>query len=351
MTIPKITLTILGATGSGKTTFLIGMYAVLSAGVNGYFMSATDPDKDLDLADDWETICSGTGKPDASSEVPVPYDFILNYGTEPILRLDCLDFRGKAATERLGQPDTPDDVAQLRKRLNESDSIFVVLDGHQVGKWVNAGCPRRITRSENPSLGYSKYITDAVNARKNAGKPSTSLVVVVTKSDAVRGITGMSSGQAMQQVLDNIEKLVPPAKFPGVTAALCPVKLGNFGAAPDDIGFATFDPDLMDPKFLHKPVIFALVHYLSEQIAYNTRDLDSAARSTSAAREELSTLRNRFLGEWLYKKQTQSAQERIDRGMAAEQSLEQGIKSARERADKLMAELQEIPIIKDGEIQ
>jgi hypothetical protein len=345
MSIPKITLTMLGATGSGKTTFLIGMYAVLSAGVNGYFMTTTDPDKDLDLADDWDLICSGSGMPNPNSDEPIPYDFILNYGTEPILNLDCLDFRGNAAFERsTAAPDVP----QLHERLTRSDSIYIIVDGHQVGKWINDGCPKQYSYRENPAIRYTRYVNQAIEARKKDGKPSTSLAVVVTKVDALGALTGTPRGKAMQVVCDNIDNLVPAAKSVGVTAAVCPVMLGNFGAAPNGIGFPRVDPSSIDPRFLQKPVIFSLVHYLSEQIAYNSRDLDSVARGTSAAKQEIDALRGQFLGGWLNRDEIKKAEGRLNRGLESEKSIGEELKSTRARAEKLMQELAQIPIIKDG---
>jgi hypothetical protein len=351
MSIPKITLTMLGATGSGKTTYLIGMYAVLSAGVNGYFMTTTDPDRDLDLADDWDLICSGTGMPNPNSDEPIEYDFVLNYGTEPILQLDCLDFRGNAAHERLGRPDTPGDVAKLHERLTRSDSIYIVVDGHLVGNWINEDCPRQDNQKINPALRYTRYVNAAVQARKEAGKPSTSLVVVVTKVDAVSAITGIPAGQAMQLVLDNIEKLAPSAKSVGVAAALCPVKLGNFGVAPSGGRFDRVDPNSIDPRFLHKPVIFSLVHYLSEQIAYSSHDLDAVARGTQEARNEIDALRGQFLGGWLNNAEIKKRRNRVRIAEESANDIRKELESARVRASKLMEELDNIPIMRDGKIQ
>ncbi|MFD0635025.1 hypothetical protein ACFQ9X_29295 [Catenulispora yoronensis] len=57
MTVPQAKVTMLGTKGSGKTTYLLGMYAVLSAGVQGHTLVTTDLDDDEDMADAWYELC------------------------------------------------------------------------------------------------------------------------------------------------------------------------------------------------------------------------------------------------------------------------------------------------------
>src|SRR5216683_6066403 len=134
MSIPKITLTMLGASGSGKTLFLHGMYATLSAGIAGFFMYTRDPDDDLDMMDVWRMLCKKGELPPATPvDEPNRYDFVFKRGFESLLGFDCVDFRGGVTDGKAG---SAADVDEIRKRLLETDSIYLVLDGGHVAEWI-----------------------------------------------------------------------------------------------------------------------------------------------------------------------------------------------------------------------
>lgn len=57
-----IKITMLGASGTSKTCFMIGMYAAMREGVRGFTFSTSDWDLDLKLDEDWERILNGEGR-------------------------------------------------------------------------------------------------------------------------------------------------------------------------------------------------------------------------------------------------------------------------------------------------
>src|SRR5262245_58426977 len=106
MSIPEIKLTMLGVSGCGKTTLLHGMYAMLSAGVSGYLTYTHDPDVGNDLDAAWGALADRGVMPEPTSDQPAEYDFVFTNGIEPLVRINCVDFRGGAMTGR-GGPDGP----------------------------------------------------------------------------------------------------------------------------------------------------------------------------------------------------------------------------------------------------
>src|SRR5262249_54193366 len=124
----------LGTTGSGKSTYLLGMYAVMSAGLQDYFLYAEDADQDLDLSDAWDLLCDTGELPPANNvDEYREFSFVFKQGVTPLLGIDWMDYRGGAVSAR---GDSAEDVGMLRARLEQSDSVYLVVDGEQLGNWL-----------------------------------------------------------------------------------------------------------------------------------------------------------------------------------------------------------------------
>ena len=123
-----IKITMLGTTGAGKTSYLLGMYAVMQTGVQGFTLSAKDIDMDLDLTERWEQLISLEGEdrwPAPNAAATEHYAFDFSYGFRPLIGFEWLDYRGLALSDRSGQvsfdPETkmaiePDRRAKIRTR-------------------------------------------------------------------------------------------------------------------------------------------------------------------------------------------------------------------------------------------
>jgi hypothetical protein len=351
MSIPKITLTMLGANASGKTAFLLGMYMTLHRGIGGYGIITKDRDDHYDLRKAWATLNTQGEFPPPNGVDPIEHNFIFRYGFDPLLDLDVLDFRGNAGLESARGASASADVTQLRARLRKSDSVYIALDSEAVGQWIRRGCKEETTPWAEDIAEFGSYVSEAAQAQRKDGRPGISLVVLLTKADRLPDITGLSKGDASVKATDNLENLLEVAFYPGVTTLVCPIQLGNLGPAPTKPGQAhRIDPSRMDPRFLHKPVIFSLMHYLSEQVVIDSVRLERAEADQAAAREEVERLQNAYLGfgSWFNSKQIRDVGGQIDEGMRGAREINAGLASARERADQLMSELNGLPIIKDG---
>lgn len=142
MTIPELTLTAIGTKFSGKSTFLLGMFDILSAGLHGYFMFTEDPDEGIDLQDTWDRLMDLGRLPDPTTKTKC-YRFVFNHGLTPLVTIDWMDYRGGALDDR---GDSSPDVVELRERLNRSDSIYLMLDG---GRWRSGSTIRGASALSN----------------------------------------------------------------------------------------------------------------------------------------------------------------------------------------------------------
>ncbi|MEK2490222.1 hypothetical protein WN990_11700 [Kitasatospora purpeofusca] len=348
MTVPRLTLTMLGASGSGKTAYLHGMYNRLSMGVQGYYLYATDPDLDLDLAEHWAALRRNGTMPKATSEDPIAFDFVFRRGMRDLMTIDCVDFRGNAALDRRS---TAKDAGPLQDRIAVSDSIIVALDSEHVAEWIRHGTPGNLDRFGEPMeiSRFGRAISEVFSSRLDAGDPVPGVTVLLTKADLLAERTGMRASEALRAAVRNLHNLLPwlaGDEAEGVTMALCAVQLGNFGGAVQP----TVDASRIAPKNLHLPIIFSLRHYLSEGIVRNRQEMSRLSDSLDASRGELAALSQGFFGGLFKGTQKDSARQQIDRLVASSSATAADLQKAQDRCRDLDDELKGIPIFRDGRL-
>lgn len=353
MNVPKITLTMLGASGSGKTLFLHGMYAMLSAGVAGYFMYTDDPDDDIDLMDAWSLLSEEGELPPANSvDGQKQYQFVFKYGLDPLFSVDCVDFRGGVTDAKLGDAA---DVEQIRKRLQVTDSIYLVLDGGRVAEWIlkikdlaedevvtwnRATDPMRIAK-------LTQFIDKAAEARRSRGKLAPSVVILITKSDLIPDITGMPKPKALGIAARRLSTLVPIAYAKGITALICPVQVGTFGT---DL-HKPVNPADLDPVGLHQPFVFSLWHYLTEVIQEDNEALRLLRERQADEYAQLNELRGRFGARFFHGDKIRGREEDIADNGRRIGDLGSRLSDSQSMVTQLMNQLGSLPIIKDGLLQ
>jgi len=339
MTNCTVTVTILGATGSGKSTYMLGMYAKLSRGLHQYFVLTRDPDVDLDLADAWDLLCdTGELPPPTAMDQDQTYPFQLKHGVQPLIDIDWMDYRGGAIRDRTDAQDTQ----RLRARLEVSDSIYVVLDGGGVADWLDTGNAERASRGMEVRR-ISTMIQSAVAARQQRGLTAPSIVVLITKIDLIRQRHG-KLGPVLAEVVKRLEDLLPVAFATGITALVCPVQLGDFGPGLHE----HVDPESIKPIGLHRPLIFSFMHYLTVGIESHRQRLAEISAGIGTVNAELGQLRSGFMGGF-FKRSRIAAAEQLGQELEREiEGISKDQKGDEDRIKQLAEELAGHPIIRDG---
>jgi hypothetical protein len=292
---PTITITMLGATGSGKSTFMLGMYGMLAGGIHGYFAHAAH-DEHLHLIDQWDRLHDEGKLPPPTAERPRPYRFTFMRGIQELLNIDWLDYRGGALSDTASTADT----AQLLARMVESDGVYLVLDGTKVAAWVRGLYDAAAVDRPAPEMGrirrsmrvedMTRVLLDAIRQRDDMGKQPPSLVVVITKMDTLASISGLTYDETVELVRGYLKDLLPAAYIEGVTTLLQPVQLGAFGTTTAEV----VDRDSVAPRDLQKPFIFTFLEYLRNRIDEEDRFLGAAQSRRVATENELRLLSSRF---------------------------------------------------------
>ncbi|MFD5084715.1 hypothetical protein ACFVYP_32680 [Kitasatospora sp. NPDC058201] len=349
MDVPSISVTMIGAAGSGKTAYLHGMYNRLSSGLKGYYLYTTDPDRDLDLAEHWARLRrTGEMPKPTPDDVPVTYEFVFRRGMRDLMQVDFVDFRGDSLAAPRG---SAPDVSRLAERLEATDTIILALASEHVAEWVKAGAPGSLERAgdlmEIPrcSIAISRVFSNRFRARQ----PPPGVVVLLTKVDLLAARTGMSAAEALQVVARNLGNLVPALageEAEGVTVALCPIQLGAFGEGDRTIVDAT----RISPKNLHLPIVFSLRHYLSEGIARNEHEMARLSAGLDSSRGELAALSQGLFGGIFRGDRKSSARQQIERLVADSRATSADLQRAQDRCAELDQELRGIAIYRDGRL-
>jgi len=343
MATPKLKLTMLGTTGSGKTTFLLGMYNTMSLGVQGYFLYTEDPDEGFDLGEAWDRLIEGGELPQPTAEDQSKrYQFVFNHGFDTLVTVEWLDYRGGAM---IGRANSASDVAQLRGQLGASDSIYLVFDGGKLTPWLDGKASITSVQKELRIREMTQLVQHAIQDRKRNDLPLPSLVVVITKADLLAG-PGRMVWDALTTIIDNLKTLVEAAYVEGVTTLLCPVQVGNFGPTRP----LKVDVRDIDPMGLHRPMIFSLMHYLSEGLGAHQAQLTTQRAGQSAVDQQIAALNQGFLAYFRGRRIAQLQDVSASYARAIEDQQQQ-YHANQSLISRLAAELEGHPIIRNGKVE
>ncbi|MEC4813258.1 MAG: hypothetical protein SAK29_08320, partial [Scytonema sp. PMC 1069.18] len=270
-----VKITMLGTTGAGKTCYMLGLYAVMQMGLQGFTLSAKDPDVDLKLTDLWERLIDTTGEdrwPPPTPDDPQTYAFNFSYGLKPLIAFDWMDYRGGAMTDS----STASDARQLRERLKASDCVFLCISGEHLKEHLSdaqLGNKARKAKVNN----MTTFLVELGDIIKPSDQKPFPIVITITKYD-------LCFGRPKQELMADIKKIFGPLFTPGSgwLVMICPVSLGK------ELGEDSASGHI-DPKNMHLPLVFALYsrfreYFLSEQ------------NQLSGTRERLANLKG---GNWL----------------------------------------------------
>lgn len=262
----NIKITMLGYTGSGKTCFMTGMYAVMQLGIQGFTLSTQDLDEDIDLTDRWEQMLEGgddrfpTGTTDTYN-----YAFDFCYGLKPLMGFEWLDYRGGALRGKSSESD----VQELRGILSDSSCVFLCISGEYLKDSITTQTDLQKTARGTRATQMNSLL-QKLRKRKEGVIP---VVIAITKYD-------LCSHRKKDDIARDIQKLFDGlfTRDSGWLVTICPVSLGKALASDLDGGD-------IEPINLHIPLIFAIYAKLSED-ATQKQNHESALSSQLRALQD-----------------------------------------------------------------
>ena len=235
----------LGTTGAGKTSYLLGMYAVMQTGVQGFTLAAKDMDLDLELTQRWEKLISLKGEdrwPAPNAAAMEYYGFDFSYGFRPLMGFEWLDYRGLALSDR----STEQDVSELVEYVRESSCVFLCISGEYLIEEITPKTVREI-KSDRMNQFIQQYISNQKNPHPNQPFP---VAITITKYD-------LCHHRDRDDIIADVKKLFQALFTPnsGWLVMICPVSLGR------DLGNNPENANIV-PVNVHLPVVFAVYSQL-----------------------------------------------------------------------------------------
>ncbi|NEP62333.1 MAG: hypothetical protein F6K31_36280 [Symploca sp. SIO2G7] len=257
----------LGTSGAGKTCYILGLYATMQLGLQGFTLSTTDMDEDLRLTNLWDNLVEEEGTdrwPPPTGMETTQYEFDFSYGLRRLIGFDWLDYRGGAMLDSSGASD----VQTLMERLNQSDCVFLCVSGEHLNQ---KDLSETKLRSKARRAGVNRmnlFLTNLAQTLQDRQKPFP-IVIVVTKYDLCR--------ERGKDIINDLKKIFNLLFMPNPDwlVMVCPVSLGKELAENESTGE-------IDPKSLHLPLVFALYakfrEYMmtqQERVSQNKIQLDT----------------------------------------------------------------------------
>ena len=278
MKLEDIKITMLGTTGAGKTSYLLGMYAVMQTGIQGFTLASKDMDTDLELTERWEKLISLAGEdrwPTPNAATMEEYGFDFSYGFRPLIGFEWLDYRGLALSDR----STEQDVVDLVQYLASSQCLFLCISGEYLTDPITPTTVREM-KSDRMNQFIQQYVS--INQTPDNQNPFP-VAIVITKYD-------LCQHRDRDEIIADVQKLFQALFTPnsGWFTMICPVSLGKE---------LCNDPDnaTIVPVNVHLPVVFAVYAQLRAyglELKSQRERLNQSIKAIAATNPLLQLLKN-----------------------------------------------------------
>ena len=314
----NIKITMLGYSGTGKTSYMISMYSFMKLGVNGFTFSEQDLDRDLELTEMWEALIDDRKWPDPNPSNVKEYTFDFSYAFQPIMGFEWFDYRGGALLDRSSN----EDVQELTKRVKQSDCLFLCISADDLMLETKMKRARAI-RADRMNL-LIRQIGEAV---KPTAKKPFPVAFVITKFD-------LYPNSDPEPVVDAIKELFPTFwNTHGWVVSICPVSLGK------ELG-QDFNKGEIDPVNVHIPVGFAIYCKLyKEKIQQKIiqQNLKNKENELSQKLEELN--KKNFFFKWLESDEIDATNYHLERGREKIEVVTQELDETNQKLNLLTQEM------------
>jgi len=237
-----LTMTMIGASGTGKSCYLYGTYAAMLEGISLFHFTPKDYNQGLELEEAWELIMNDGHWPSGHVE-SADYIFdCLHHGVR-IGTFTWQDYRGGILTEKKGD-DAPEDVQAFHQRCRNADTLLVCIPADVLLKAAqgNSQSDHMLSRYLRIMGGFPNLINVPV-------------VLMITKSDL---ITDEETRQCISHLLERFNRLLT---INHEWLMIVPVSLGRFHG--DMVQNGKVDGNV-EPKRLHLPILFPIYLELSK---------------------------------------------------------------------------------------
>ncbi|MEH1780359.1 MAG: hypothetical protein V7L26_14805 [Nostoc sp.] len=291
-----IKIIMLGGQGSGKTCYMLAMYAAMQMGKHGFTITTINQDESVRLNELWERLVRTQGRdrwPSGTNQIH-NYTFEFTEGLDSKIRFDWLDYRGDAMSEAA----TSDEITELRNQILQSSGLFLCISGEYLRETITDSNLAEVIVKTKARFMTDYMIRYGSNIRRQE-RQYFPIIITISKYD-------LCGHRPHLELIEDIKHIFSPL-FTSESywyLMVCPVTLGRDLANNKDRGG-------IFPQNIHFPLIFALYCKLGQ--------MGKSERAILQENEEiLEDLldRNSFM-RWIQRNKITELQNEIDRNKAS----------------------------------
>lgn len=233
----KIGITMIGASGTGKTCYLYAMADAMQSGSCDFTFTAMPYKKTLELQDAWDSILNG--KWPKGTDLSTEYEFACSYCMRPIATFSWYDYRGGI----LQNPDDEEERASLFGKMGSSRCLIICISAEAI---------HGILAGDLKSRRLFQVYMNLIQEYRNRTGCTVPIVVAVTKADLL-GPNEFESGVELIRT-KYMAALFSEDDNGGWFVSFVPVSLGTgLGSSVNGEIVGT-----IEPANVHIPVLIAI---------------------------------------------------------------------------------------------
>jgi len=262
----KIGITMLGASGTGKTCYLYAMADAMQFGSCNFTFTAMPYKKTLELQNAWDSILDG--KWPKGTDQSVEYEFACSYALRKLVTFSWYDYRGGI----LQNPDDEEERDGLFEKMSASRCLIVCISSEAIHGILTGDIRSRRL--------FSVYMNLIQEYRNRTGN-TVPIVFAVTKADLL-GPHEFDNGVELIRTR-YMASLFAEDGEGGWFISFVPVSLGtglDTGANGEIIG-------TIEPANVHIPVLIAIKCAMGELLESKLADMGALDNNLSNTRLSL----------------------------------------------------------------
>ena len=267
----NIGITMIGASGAGKTCYLYAMASQMAFGCNSFTFAPTDYDKGLELDEGWDDICNG--KWPAGSIESSDFEFSCSHSFKEIMRFNWHDYRGGILNGH-GEDDKAEREILFAK-IRESATLIIC---------VSADMLLGVQRGDSSAaMTFRNYMRILNMYNQQTGK-TIPVVFAITKADMLENAAGSIKEGVEYLKTSYFAKFFEPNEDANLRWLIMfvPVSLGqNLGCVGGRV------TGHIAPCNVHIPVLFAIRNALVVALAKCQGACSSAEDNVRASQGRL----------------------------------------------------------------
>lgn len=327
----SINITAIGARGSGKTCFLLGMNYVMSAGVNGYTLTTVDDGIASELRKKWERIneTQGASRFPMGTDRNSDYEFNLEYAYQQIRSFNWMDYRGGMVDEVDSEnEEEQEEYKQFVNRIKQSECLCIFVDGEAL-----CASEKEIMLRNVKDRCASK-INKFISKYKSERKILPPIAIVITKYDKCKDFV------QRDQLSEVIKEAFSPlfmADGDSNDVTIIPVSIGMDTENRESTG-------TLQPINIYKPLFFGIYYPLKRERDELFEKRDNLKNRFAVSQEAYSRLEKKIFR----KRKKQKGKEELEKLKKELTELDETVNKYEKYVEKVSSELKGLLVFGHG---